>query len=102
MLYLSSYLMLYLRYPVNNHVDWRRRNLRPGDYQEPLPVAGRNEAIPADGCERCRKKKLRRFRLKRAGAGFDFRSHQIVVVVDEEQFLTVPPPLRLLAAARRN
>src|SRR5262245_36163492 len=102
MLYLSSYLLLYLRRPVNNHVDWRGRKFRPGDYQEPLPVAGRNEAIPTDGCEPCRKKKPRRFRLKRAGAGFDFRSHQIVVVVNEEQLLTVSPPLRLFAAARRN
>src|SRR5215470_18707036 len=102
MLYLSSYLLLYLRHPVNNHVDRRRRNLRPGDYQEPLPIAGHNEAIPADAWEWRRKKKLRRPRRERAGAGFDLRGHQLFVVVDKEQLLTVPPPLRLHAAAHRN
>src|SRR5215471_11471666 len=98
MLYLSSYLLLYLRHPVNNHVDWRGRVFQPCDYQEPLSVGGHNEAIPALVEELCLKKKLRRFRLERAGAGFYFRGHQFSVVVSKEQLFTIPPPLRFHAA----
>src|SRR5262245_34848488 len=91
----SGGLFLYLRRPVERHVDKRWRRYRC-DYQKPLTVAGHNKTVSAFfENELCLEQKFWRLRLECAGAGFDLGGYQLTILISIEQLLPISPPLRL-------